>query len=417
MDPTFDTLKDLSLGIQQVEGFPGVIAALQKGRAATIDGAWNSSAALAAGALGLQAPHTLLIVLAHPRDLDAWSEDLVSFVGLRPAVFPAWDAWPIGDKVIDEVAGQRLRLLRQLEAEPPRFIVTTLQALLQPVPDPAQVRQRRRRLRVGDSAALEDLTTWLVEHGFQRMEAVELPGEFSRRGGILDVFSPDAENPYRVEYFGDDIESLRVFAVDTQRSLGDVEAIEITAAGGNRDLQTGRRDSDTGHFFDYLPQGAWVALVEPDDLHEQGKHYLERVSDIAGLFSIPGVFQQVLRFPSIRLTALPTTSEETTCHLRVESVERFSGEVSKIQGELDAAAATDRVLIACHNEAERKRLGEVFAAGQLAQTGRLQLVLGRVHKGFRLIVGSGGGGGGGGGDCWYWGAASLPTAHYSCAER
>ena len=68
------------------------------------EGAWRSSAALAAGALGLHAPHTLLIVLAHPRDLDAWSDDLVSVTGLRPAVFPAWDAWPVPDTRLDKVA-------------------------------------------------------------------------------------------------------------------------------------------------------------------------------------------------------------------------------------------------------------------------------------------------------------------------
>src|SRR5262245_26300929 len=200
-DLLFASLKDLTLAVQRTEGFHPLVAALKNGHAATVDGAWNSSASLVAGALGLHAPHTLLIVLAHPRDTDAWCDDLVSFVGQRPAVFPAWDSWPIADKVIDEVAGQRLRLLRQLENEPPRFIVTTLQALLQPVSDPAQLRQRRKRLRVGETAALEELTAWLVEHAFQRMEAVELPGEFSRRGGILDVFSPDAEAPYRVEFF------------------------------------------------------------------------------------------------------------------------------------------------------------------------------------------------------------------------
>jgi transcription-repair coupling factor (superfamily II helicase) len=388
MVPAIESLKDLTLAIQEVEGFHPVVAALQNGHAATLDGAWNSSASLTAAALGLHAPHTLLIVLAHPRDSDAWCEDILSFAGVRPAVFPAWDAWPVADKVIDEIAGQRLRMLRQLEIEPPRFVVTTLQALLQPVPDPAQLRQRRKLLRVGSTVALEELTTWLVEHGFQRMEAVELPGEFSQRGGILDVFSPDAENPYRLEFFGDDIESIRPFAVDTQRSLGDVKAVEVTAAQAQASQPIGLED--TGHLFDYLPQPSWVALVEPDDLQEQGKHYLERVSDVRGLFSIPGVFQQALRFPSIRLTAMPSSSSETTCHLRVESVERFSGEVARIRDELDAAASGDRVLIACHNEAERKRLGEVLAAGRLAQTGQLKLVVGRVHKGFRLLLASGG---------------------------
>src|SRR5438093_1129588 len=108
-----------------------------------------------------------------------------------------------------------------------------------------QLAQQRRRLRVGAAVGLEELTTWLVERGYQRMEAVELPGEFSRRGGILDVFSPDAEAPYRLEFLGDDVESIRQFAADTQRSLGDVQTVEITAASGGRwTVDGGRWEKD-----------------------------------------------------------------------------------------------------------------------------------------------------------------------------
>src|SRR5262249_57630193 len=90
--------------------------------------------------------------------------------------------------------------------------------LIPAVPDRANQMRHRRRLRVGDRVELEQLASWLVESGFQRMEAVELPGEFSRRGGILDVYSPDAEAPYRVELFGDEIESIRQFSPQSQRS-------------------------------------------------------------------------------------------------------------------------------------------------------------------------------------------------------
>ena len=107
-----------------------------------------------------------------------------------------------------------------------------------------------------------------------------MPGEFSRRGGILDVFSPDAEAPYRLEFFGDEVESIRQFAAETQRSLGDCEAVEITGRRAGRTTADGRRAA--GHLADYLPAGPWVVLVEPDDLHEQGKHYLERVADPTG---------------------------------------------------------------------------------------------------------------------------------------
>src|SRR5207244_6630944 len=121
------------------------------------------------------------------------------------------------------------------------------------------------------------------------------------------------------------------------------------------------------------------------DLHEQGRHYLERIADIRGLFSVNATLAQLVHFPSVRLTAMPSASAETTCHLRVESVERFSGDVTKLRDELDSAAAGDQVLIACHNDAERKRLGEVLGAGRLAQSDRLRLVIGRVHAGYRIV--------------------------------
>src|SRR5262249_58413893 len=131
----------------------------------------------------------------------------------------------------------------------------------------------------------------------------------------------------------------------------------------------------------------------------------ERVADIRGLFSLPGVFQQLVRFPSVQISSLPLASTEATCHLRVESVERFSGNVAKLRDELATAAAGDRVLIACHNEAECKRLGELFGGKVGAPDGestgngdRLStalsdshaptlplLVVGRVRAGFRLV--------------------------------
>jgi transcription-repair coupling factor (superfamily II helicase) len=390
--PALDSLKDLTRIVQTAEGFHALVAALKNGHGATIDGAWGSSGAVAAAALGLHAPRTSLIVIAHPRDLDGWADDLESFSGMRPIVFPAWDTLPTDGLLLDDVAGQRLRVLKQFDAgQPPRYVITTIQALIQPVPDRAQLDQGRRVLRVGDPVEMDELSIWLVEHGFRRSDAVELPGEFSRRGGILDVFSPDAEAPYRLEFFGDEIESIRPFAPDTQRSQGDVPSAELMAApSGSGDASVaadnGRRTTDHGHFCDYLPTEAWTVLVEPDDLDEQGRHYLERVADARGLFSVPGVFQQLVRFPSIRLSALPSTSVEATCHLRVESVERFSGDVTRLRDELDSIAPTDRVLIACHNEAESKRLAEVLAAGQLAESDRLRLVVGRVKAGFRLLV-------------------------------
>ena len=373
-------LTDLTHRLHQAENFEPLVAALQQGQSATVDGAWGSSAGLVAAALALQAPAPVLVVLAHPRDLDAWAGDLLSFSGLRPSIFPAWDNRPTGS--IDEVAGQRLRLLTLLQGDkPPRILLTTIQALIQPVPERSRFLSQQRLLRSGETAPPDELAGWLVEHGYQHREVVELPGEFSRRGGIVDVYSPDAETPHRLEFFGDDIDSMRAFNPHTQRSLGQVETLQLTGLRSSQDAS----GSPSGHLCDYLPAGSWTILVESEELHEQGKHYLERVPSVLGLFSLKGALQQLLRFPSVKIETLPSPTVEASYHLHVESVERISGDVGRVRDELDAVAGREQVMIACQNEAECKRLGEVLAAGQLAQNDRLHLVTGRVRAGFRWL--------------------------------
>jgi transcription-repair coupling factor (superfamily II helicase) len=384
-DAAPDTLADLPRLLRDAEGFADVAQALRAGRAGTIDGAWGSSAALSAAALAVEAPATVLVVLAHPGDVDPWANDLHSFTGLRPAIFPAFESWPPEPSAFDETPGRRLRTLQKL-ATPvadapgsPKILLATMAALMQPVPARGDLAQRSRSLRVGDTVDLDELGEWLVANGYKRLDAVELPGEFSRRGGILDIFSLDAEDPVRSEFFGDEIESIRPFSAGSQRSLGELKAIQVLGGAAKSQL-TGR-----GHLTEYLPPNSWMVLVEPIDLHEQGKFFLEAVASVEGLFTIEGTFQQLVARPNVTVTSLPRPGVETAAHLRVESVERFSGNVNRVRDELDLVARADRVLIACHNEAEVHRLTDVLAAGQLAQSDRLKLVTGSVRAGFRLV--------------------------------
>ncbi len=394
-----DSLADLPHLLSTADGFGPVAVALRAGQSAAVDGAWGSASALAVAALARKAPGPVLIVIPHPTDLDAVAGDLLSLTGAHATAFPAQDSLPGERPRFDAASSARLRLVQALGgSHPPRLVLATMQSLMQPVPARADLAARSRPLRAGEAVDLDELSTWLVEHGYKRVDAVELPGDFSRRGGIFDVFSPDADAPYRLELFGDEIESLRQFAADTQRSLRDLTAASVLALAAVHEPDAPAREasslagasgshggSDRGHLTDYLPANAWVILIEPDDLHEQGRHFLDRTGDRVGLFSIAGTLQHLLKFPSVTVSALPASSVETTWHLRVESVERFSGNVARIRDELDQVAATERVLIACHNDAECKRLTEVLSAGRLAQTDRLRLVKGHVHRGYRLV--------------------------------
>src|SRR5271165_4063160 len=282
--------KDLTRQIQRASGFPEALAALKNGRAATIDGAWGSAAGLVSAALGLHAPTTLVIVLAHISDVDDFRDDVAVFAGITPEVFPAWEKLPREQDASDEVFGKRLRVISRLAgAMPPRLIVTSIQALLQPVPRREVLVRMSRRIGVGDSLPVEELASWLLERGMMRSEVVEVPGEFSLRGGIFDVFPTDATEPVRIEFFGDEVESIRPFDAESQRSLDRWTTVTLTAP-----LNFDEADiASFGHPVNYFPEGTWIVLLEPTDLREEGRHYLGRLDDQRGLFTVERSFERL----------------------------------------------------------------------------------------------------------------------------
>jgi transcription-repair coupling factor (superfamily II helicase) len=384
--PPVRELKDLTRLVQRAPGFPEVLAALKNGHSATVDGAWGSAGPLAAAALALHAPRTLVIALAHVGDVDDFRDDVATFAGITPEVFPAWERSPreaaAAGQSGDEVYGRRLRVVKRLGgALPPKVVVTTLQSLMQPVPTPTALARTSRTVRVGDEVPVEELTAWLADRGMTRAEVVEVAGEFSLRGGILDVFPPDAAEPVRLEFFGDEVESIRPFDPESQRSLDRWDSVSLTCLPA-ADIDDPAFQAPLAEAF---PEGTWVALVEPNDLREEGKNYLARVADPRGLFTPETALARLVKFPSVTLSTIAASSLETTCHLRVESVERFSGELTKVKAELDSASGGDHVLIACHNAAEVERLGEVFADTEIARTGRLLLTVGRIRAGFHMV--------------------------------
>ena len=129
-----------------------------------------------------------------------------------------------------------------------------------------------------------------------RAEVVEVPGEFSVRGGILDVFPTDASDPVRIEFFGDEVESIRPFDAESQRSLDRWNSVSLTAALGLDEIDPAR----FGHPADFFPEGTWVLLLEPNDLREEGRHYLGRVPDASGLFAVEESFERLIRYPDDR---------------------------------------------------------------------------------------------------------------------
>jgi len=387
--PVADRLLELACRLDQTEGFSEVVAALTAGHAATVEGVWGSACALVAAALARHVPGSLAVVCPNADEGDAFLDDLALFSPAPAERFPAWDVLPDEYRVHDPVEGERTRLLKAfLAGQGPKVLVTSIQALVQPVPAPAELARRTRRLAVGQEAEVSRLVAWLAQNGFHRTSAVELPGEFSLRGGILDVFAPDWLEPVRIEFFGDRVESLRRFEVASQRSLAQLQEVEITLPQGGAGTAPGPAGGQgvlRAHLAEYLPAGSWFLLIEPGDLQDEGRQYLQRSERPAALFGIHEVLEQVMRFPSVAAWAVAPGTYETWCKLPVESVERFSGDIAKVRAELEAVGLGQEVFIICPTEAEIQRLSELFGETRLACEGRLHFGLGQLTTGFRLV--------------------------------
>ncbi len=235
----------------------------------------------------------------------------------------------------------------------------------------------RRILRTGERVDVEELRTWLVGHGFHATTAVELPGEFSSRGGIIDIFAPDWYGPVRIELFDDLVESIRVFDISTQRSMEQLDGVEVTLLAPS--------DDDRDDFTSYLPENSWFLLLEPEQIQQEGRQFLERHENPERYHSTQHVLARVQTFPTATAAAVARGSLGATTRLPVESVERFSGEISRVRSELESAAGEQDVFILCQTDGEVARLKEIFADSELAVRGRLHFPLGRLKSGFRLI--------------------------------
>lgn len=157
-------------------------------------------------------------------------EDLRS-MGLRPLFYPYRDfALRDTEGASHEYERQRLQVLALMAAGDYDAVLCCPDAALQYTLPPAELRRRTVSLHPGQSITMEQVETALLACGYERAVQVDGSGQFSRRGGILDVFTPDAEQPARLEFWGDEIDTISLFDVETQRRADSVEELILAPA-------------------------------------------------------------------------------------------------------------------------------------------------------------------------------------------
>jgi transcription-repair coupling factor (superfamily II helicase) len=149
--------------------------------------------------------------------------------------FPAWDCLPY-DRMSPTagIVAQRMFALSRLAAlktqkpSAPVLLLTTAAAMMQKVPPLSVINEDRLSLKPGLTIDIRVLEVYFLKHGYTRVSTVAEKGEFAVRGGLLDVFSPSFDEPMRLDFFGDSLESIRSFDTETQRSLKQITSLDFT---------------------------------------------------------------------------------------------------------------------------------------------------------------------------------------------
>jgi len=243
------------------------------------------------------------------QDLETWSsllrEDQSSSKKLttdipgsnsnsRPLFYPAWEVLPHEAKLPHaDVISERLETLTWLSiwregqtvsANAP-LVVTTATALMQRTYGPRAIVERTRTIHRGDQLDPLDLIEWLEDQGYEPEAKVTQKGEISLRGGILDVYPLTSPWPVRLEFFGNELESLRHFDLASQISREQIDLITVPPAGeigilkGLVESESESHSSDTAlaTLLDHLPKNSILLFCAPESLAEQAEAYSQQI--------------------------------------------------------------------------------------------------------------------------------------------
>ncbi len=321
----------------------------------------------------------------HKEGGEELKEELEQLLGAgRVAYFPATVfSHSSKDHLNHENRRARLSALEALSGTNPGVVVAHASVLLEALPDPGAFSTARRTLEANGTEGFEELVATLVEMDFVREDRVEHAGEMAVRGGLVDVFPVSAEQPYRIEFWGDQIESIRVFDATTQRSLQEVPRLEIFPQ-----YSTAPEDGATtsaANILDYLPDNTVVVLDEPERIWES----LAPDGDVAegASASTPANLEARLQgFPLVRLVSVGS-HYDNIIDFGATAPEAFHGKVSQLRGVL-AQKVSQRsqgrppvILYSCDNRAQAERVTEVFSEEGI-DLSHVEVVPLRLHRGF-----------------------------------
>ena len=208
-----------------------------------------------------------LIVLNNKEEAAYYLNDLEQMIGEQDVLFyPGSFRRPYQIEETDNAnVLLRAEVLNRINSrKKPAIIVTYPEALFEKVVTRKELDKNTLKVAVGDKISIDFINEVLFEYEFKRVDFITEPGEFSVRGGIVDVFSFSNDNPYRIEFFGDEVESIRTFDVATQLSIETQKKITIIPNVENKFFQENRES-----FLDYISAKTVIFIQNTEDFLSQ----------------------------------------------------------------------------------------------------------------------------------------------------
>ena len=252
----------------------------------------------------------------------------------------------------------------------PAVIVTYPEALFEKVVTRKELEKNTLKVSVGETVSIDFINEVLFEYEFKRVDFITEPGEFSVRGGILDVFSFSNDNPYRIEFFGNEIDSIRTFDVATQLSLEKQSKISIIPNLENKFVQENRES-----FLDYVSEKTVLCIENTEFLTSQlDKFFVKAVETFDTLskdvkhaepkylfLNREGFLRKALDFSIIELSNTPFLKTTKSFEFHIQPQPSFNKQFDLLLNNLSDNHFNGYTnYLFCSNEGQANRFHDIF---------------------------------------------------------
>ncbi len=359
-------------------------------------GTWGSFAPMLTSYICSQLKRPILLISPHIDDSDNGFDDLSVFSKDNIVHFPAYEGQFFFSDATDDITSARVKLALELaggEICARTIISTSIQALVQPIPSIDLLKQNTLTISAGLQLSPEKLCGWLFDNGFEKVERIDMPGQFASRGGIIDVFCPvgagtAAHQPIRIEFFGDTVESIRTVNLDTLRSTADINQIDIisTSPCCSEDLKQYQM------LIDLMSDDTIVVFNEPVSIEEVVRLYSSRVEGPSMIFGWDDFFKSTKRFTQLHISRFALGDEKETVNLGIKSIQQyqhragtmFQANKAVIDELVQKTRSGSEIFLYSENNAEVQRIGEIIKENHKSIPANFHLPVGFIHQGFEI---------------------------------